>query len=208
MRQLWISGNTLPRNLKPKNILIKKFSNREPKAYIADVGIAIGRNNTILEANFTPLWMAPELLAMSESPSSTSECLIEYSKCDIFSIGLIALYCIDHHRFKSYQEKILDKTNRFNINPDRLESYLNLLSRQFPHSLINKIHQMLSYNPKGRKTLNQLFKDILTLEKRHLRSSIFNLARFVYFFEGMFNRALTNSFENILKKLIKFSIEY
>ena len=141
MTQLWMKGNTLPRNLKPENILIKNLENKRPKAYVADLGKFFEKNSIDFKDDKSTFWMAPEILALADSQMSSSECSIDYSKCDIFSIGLIALYSIDHNRFMSYQDK--DKQNKLNICPDALKNYLSILATEIPHSFFEKIRSDL-----------------------------------------------------------------
>ena len=88
----------------------------------------------------TDLWMSPEMLSSgSNSPKSLS-----YA----FSLGLIALYCLDTDEFRKKQKKL-------NTDKEELENYLN----EFYNKCANKrffylLGCMLSYSPSARPSID------------------------------------------------------
>ncbi len=113
--------------MKPENILIRNTLNSTPRAFLGDIGTEPCENLIGTKANATAFWKAPELLTPFTSP------LIDFLKCDIFSLGLIVLYCIDSPLF---------------------------ISRNHPRYFCDILRQMLSYSPTTRPTFETLYEHV------------------------------------------------
>ena len=170
---LFNEAKTIHRDLKPDNILLSSRG----EAVIADLDGAKLYNSissaqklsTISMVVGTPKWMAPEMrMALAEKVNT------ELPKSDIFSIGLIALYCLDTEMFNKELSPILEK---FHTNMSRndvldhikkLETLLLVylddfrLRNEENANIIKMFYllkSMLSFLPCARPSINQLYND-------------------------------------------------
>ena len=90
-----------------------------------------------LKATATAYWNAPEILNIENNLNIELKNPFDESKHDIFSVGLIALYCIDNKRFVNYKDK--NEKNILNQCPKTLADYLELLAPDIPEILFNII---------------------------------------------------------------------
>jgi serine/threonine protein kinase len=127
------------------------------RAVIADLGVAKIYSSMLSAKEFkgittqagTPEWMAPEMI----KPDTDTALNVQQFKCDIFSIGLIVLYCLDTKEFIKNQDKL-------NKSEAALESYLDEFRIRFPDKrFIYMLRCMLSYSPRTRPNIQQLFED-------------------------------------------------
>ena len=92
-------------------------------------------------------WKSPEMLEFSPSEAPNSR---RQPKSDIFTVGLIALYCLDSDEFLKNKDD-LNKNEKF------LESYLDEFHLRFESPRFFKvIRSMLSYSPSKRPDIVQL----------------------------------------------------
>jgi serine/threonine protein kinase len=148
------------RDLKPENILI----NQQGRAFLGDVGVAkvldpqTTRNKlkTMTSVAGTEFWMAPEALKLFLSSSPPSK-KYNLTKMDVFSLGLISLFCLDTEGFLKIQ-KI--------ANRDRhtLESFLNNVKTKVPIQFFYPLRCMLSFTQASRPSLTELHQDVLTFD--------------------------------------------
>ncbi len=76
---------------------------------------------------------------------------------DVFSLGLITIYCIDTEEYLKQQKTI-------NNDENAMEQYLNgLRLRMNKPALYYLIRCMLSFSPKTRPTVKQIFEDYLVM---------------------------------------------
>lgn len=139
-------------DLKPENILVKEGING-PEAYIADVGVAkrfanqsiLKKQNTLTTVAGTMEWMAPEVRGESIK--------IDYRKIDIFSLGLISLYCLDSpNNFNN-----TNKDKNLNQDSNKLhEEYLPRLKSKVPIEFYCILKSMLSFDWNARPSLEEL----------------------------------------------------
>lgn len=81
-------------------------------------------------------------------------CKFDSSLSDVFSLGLIALYCLDNKRFLTFKDK--EGRNILNRCSKSLEKYLNILPTTIPYHFIDIVRRMLSFCPTRRPTLDYL----------------------------------------------------
>lgn len=123
--QLFTKAKTVHCDLKPENILI----NENRKAFIIDIGVSkflentitgIKTNQTINKPAGTLVWMAPEMHTafISDEKSRT-----DFSKLDIFSLGLISLHILDTMEFNK-------NFLRYNVDEKFLKDYLEKLEKK------------------------------------------------------------------------------
>ena len=138
--------------MKGNNILL----GGRPKVLIADLGVAKTFSSLasavkgISTIAGTPFWMSPEM----RNAQNLSHFNTQQAKSDIFSLGLIALYCLDTNEFKKVQPFL-------NENEGMLEEYLDRFRLRFTNTrLFYLIRCMLSYSPSTRPSISQLFQDL------------------------------------------------
>jgi serine/threonine protein kinase len=127
------------------------------RTVVADLGVAKVFSSILSAKEFkgittqtgTPKWMAPEMLR----PDSVIASDVQQIKCDIFSIGLIALYCLDTKEFNKKKENL-------NKSEAALEEYLNEFRLRFGEKrFFYMLRCMLSYSPRTRPNFEQLYED-------------------------------------------------
>lgn len=142
--------NAIHRDLKPDNILLDSMGN----TYLGDLGIAktfsslasAKQLKALTTTAGTPVWMSPEMKISGEKK-------VDQPKSDIFSLGLICLYCLDTKKFQDFQENL-------NSSEVALAEYLDdfrkrCQNKQFYYML----RCMLSYSHFNRPSLEQLYED-------------------------------------------------
>ena len=129
------------------------------------MGTAYYKNLNSNKSVATAYWMAPELLESAQLQAFSSESPLDYQKCDIFSIGLIALYCFDFPLVITYSGKILK--NMLNHSPKTMESYLNLIAEKLEPQFMIILRKMLAFSPSCRPTIDNLHQqfELLLLKK-------------------------------------------
>jgi serine/threonine protein kinase len=146
-------ANSIHRDPRPENILM----DAQERAFISDLGVAKFFSSLVSIREFketnnssgkSGIWMSPERL---ESDISTATNII-FPKSEIFSLGLIALYCLDTKNFK-HQIKL-------NEDEEALENYLDQFWLRCPDKrFFYMLKCMLSYSPITRPSIHQLFHD-------------------------------------------------
>ena len=158
-----------PKNLKPENILINITQNKTLKAFVADKGTAINCESDGSKAKATAFWAAPELKEINENSSQSAP--LDLSKSDVFTLGLLTLFCLDYNRFITNQS---DHKNILNQNESELLSYLDTIALKLPQAFFNILRCMLSYNISNRPSIEQLllndFDEIETCIKSRLET--------------------------------------
>ena len=126
-----------------------------------------------------PKWMSPEMRENFYGDNVKNE----HPKSDIFSLGLIALYCIDSNEFKNNFSPILTKFNDKKPNKAMHSNYLkdfeeSLLAYLDDFRLRNlnsprilnffyMLKNMFSFSPSARPSIQQLYEDF-PLKSSHL----------------------------------------
>ena len=156
--------------------------NARGEAFIADLDGAniynsitsAKRLNEVTSAVGTPKWMSPEIRGAAWLPDFNTE----LPKTDIFSIGLIACFCIDTAEFNHKLSPILSEY-RTNMTKQEVLDHLKKLEKELlayledfrlrnlnsPNSLsfYYKIKTMLSFSPCARPSIQQLYEDFPVL---------------------------------------------
>ena len=153
---MFVRGNAIHRDLKPENILINSYG----RAVLSDVG---GAKILASKADFiqslssevgTPDWMAPELASLLQRNHAESK-MIDFSKVDVFSLGLITLFCLDKKKFVTLKQ--------LNLDEKLLHDYLETFRDKIPIPFYYILRCMLSFNSKTRPSMIQLYNDIMHL---------------------------------------------
>ncbi len=147
-----MKGDILPCHINPETILIKFKKNESSTLIITDVGTTSGVNNNLFEEAF---WSAPEIYHSFGSSELLLKSISSLCRCDIYSIGLIALYCIDNQRFLALKEKYNTK-----VSSEVLNNFFALLSLEFPAELCELLRKMVSYSPSDRPSFYKILKEI------------------------------------------------
>ena len=114
--------------------------------------------------------MAPEMLMAEKS--------INFSKLDIFSVGLISLFCLDNQRFMKQSDMNKDKLKLFDFlrtlryNYPRKKSKAGLSPDDIPREKIPldfyyMLRCMLSFDNDTRPSLEEIYKDTLKIFREH-----------------------------------------
>ena len=153
-------NSVVHQDLKPENILIKEGIDR-PEAFVGDVGVAkqIGNQSwlkklhTLTTQAGTEEWMAPEmrnpdLIKLGKDKNSKK---IDYRKLDVFSLGLISLYCLDSlDNFYKYSRLLNENSNILH------EEYLPQLKSKIPIEFYRVLKSMLSFDWNARPSIEEL----------------------------------------------------
>ena len=145
------------RDLKPQNILLDSKN----KAVIGDLGCSkvfssfqsVNQRRAIDTLVGSPQWMAPEIIKAETAKVKEFEPI----KADIFSLGLIALFCLDFTEFQ----------NQKNLNQDdvALQNYLDDFRLRFQKEnprymrFYYLLRCMVSYSAFTRPKLSQVYED-------------------------------------------------
>ena len=154
LSELFTKAKIIHRDLKPDNILVDSSDNHKPVCFLADMGSAkllemfdcdkqIQTVNTFVG---TEVWMAPEILLLKDKAEKPLK--VDVSKFDIFSLGLISLYCLDKEGFKKFKN--------INLNEIELNSYLESFTERVPPNFFYMMRCMLSFNHFTRPSITQL----------------------------------------------------
>ena len=141
--------------MKPENILLNFEEPKiEIRAYIAERGVSKSFKSEIslLNNNSTEtlLWMSPEMLESLKKGTHEKQHL----KSDIFSLGLIAMFCLDYENFQTFKDKL-------NNNEEILEEYLDDFCYRINDAHISffyLIRCMLSFSKFTRPNILELCK--------------------------------------------------
>jgi serine/threonine protein kinase len=150
-----IKANAVHRDLKPENVLIKFENDSIARAYLADLGTAkifdtasiFEDLHTVNTLAGTIQWTAPEILGLKKNQQAPK---IDYSKIDVFSLGLLSLFCLDSHRFQ-------DQTG-LNHDPAAMQNYLSSLNLH--PSLVDLLTRLLSFDPATRPSIKEIYNDL------------------------------------------------
>ena len=145
----------------------KIFSSLQSVMKIRDKGTFVG----------TKTWMSPEMRKVKRTGFKN----IQQHKSDIFSLGLIALFCLDPIEFGNQRE--LNKEEKV------LESYLDDFMKRI--QVNNKYFQhfsymlrcMLSFSPFTRPSITEIYKDFpefTSFRSENIRLSQVILFTFLY----------------------------
>jgi serine/threonine protein kinase len=159
------------RDLKPENIFIKYDEFNKPRAFLADAGSARlfdflnenERKKTKSSLSSKLDWMAPELLRKSLNYDSTP--ILDLHKLDIFSLGLLALYCLDPEQFRSFKGSL-------NKDEKSLLSFLDGLRGKISPPFFYMLRCMLSFSPLTRPSIEQLLPDFQYLLSTRVESEV------------------------------------
>ncbi len=149
-------------DLKPENVLIKTENGRLV-AYLGDVGVAkkfsnegsLMRAREITTQAGTEEWMAPEMRNpdIIKLGKTGEDNKINFSKIDIFSLGLITLYCLDSpENFYKYSSVLNEKSRTLH------EEYLPQLKSSMPIEFYCLLKLMLSFDWNARPSLEEIEK--------------------------------------------------
>ena len=139
--------NIMHRDIKPSNILISH--NNEIK--LSDFGTVKGRKGTITEKIVgSRYFLAPELF-IALNTSKNFEATVNFSKCDVFSLGLTLLRLMTNEDFVK-SEIVL------NYNEADLENYLIKNKNKIPLEIYDTLLSMLRFNVDLRPDIPTLFK--------------------------------------------------
>lgn len=122
-----------------------------PVAYLSDIGTPSGIFNLKKNRSF--------IKSFDYNYGSAAELINEHynvsAKDDIFSIGLIVLFCMDPQRFMEFRGN-----ERMAIKYEILEEYLRQMAQAFPPRFYQILRRMLSFSSLLRPSVKQLFKEI------------------------------------------------
>ena len=136
-------------DLKPDNILLD-FNG---VAYIGDFGNAKKLDTTIqtlTSAQGTLKWMSPEMRISFEEKKTRK---IDFSKIDVFSLGLIFLFILDRPIFETNSE-LYNKDEK--ILKDYLDDFGNRFS-SIDKDFLRILREILAFDPSKRMTIRELF---------------------------------------------------
>ena len=152
--------NVVHQDLKPENILVKKGI-AGPEAFLGDVGVAkqfatqssLMRLQTLTTRTGTEEWMAPEMKNpfLIKLGKDIDDNKIDYRKFDIFSLGLITLYCLDSPNFDRYTRLLNEKSNTLH------EEYFPQLKSNMPIEFSCLLKSMLSFDWNARPSVKELY---------------------------------------------------
>lgn len=146
------------RDLKPENILV----DRNGRAFIGDIGEAKVMNTTTFKGTDqatiagTQPWMAPEvILNYVKDPEDRTLFNKALPKTDIFSLGLITLYCLDLDEFRKYKHK--------NIDENVLKKYLDSFQdrKKLPEEIFDLLKKMVSFESSNRPSIEFLYDTVV-----------------------------------------------
>lgn len=181
--------NILHRDIKPQNILL----NHKNEVKLSDFGTVKGRKGTITEKIVgSRYFIAPELyIAMKTSKSF--EATVNFSKCDVFSLGLTILRLITNEDFVANDIVLND-------NEADLENYLFKFRNQIPLEFYDTLLLMLRYNVDLRPDIPTLFK-IINFRKEIILNEINKNKAILHFFRNIFHLNSPHSTKEITLKL-------
>lgn len=153
------------RDLKPENILIDTNIDWRHRAFIADVGVAKDipqdlRKELAKTYKGSPLWCAPEVAKNILLDDATKVLNQDLFKSDIFSLGLIILYCLDPREF---QDKNEATESRMNTNKSSLHDFLTEFQKRknLPSKFFDLLKSMVSWNANDRPSIVELYQRIV-----------------------------------------------
>lgn len=139
--------NIIHRDIKPQNILI----NHNHEIKLTDFGTVKGRKGTITEKIVgSKFFLAPELYIAMKT-SKNFEATANFSKCDVFSLGLTILRLLTNEDF--VKNNIV-----LNYNEADLENYLLKNKAKIPLEIFDTLLLMLRFNVDLRPDIPTLYK--------------------------------------------------
>lgn len=153
--------NIMHRDIKPSNILV----NHNLEIKLSDFGTVKGRNRgTITEKIVgSKYFLAPELFIAMKT-NINFEATVNFSKCDVFSLGLTLLRMITNEDFVK-NDIVL------NYNEADLENYLFKNRNKIPMEIYDTLLLMLRFNVDLRPDIITLYK-IVNLRKECILNEI------------------------------------
>lgn len=151
------------------------------EAYVADVGVAKFFNpQTIRSSPHTITgsreWMAPEMLEAYSSNQREIK-TADIFKLDIFSLGLIALFCWDSEEFQKQKDRNRDQIALFKYlrslrfrHPRKkaiLTNPVDLIREKFPLGIYYLLRCMLCFDIELRPNVEEVYKDFSKLFEEH-----------------------------------------
>ena len=130
-------------------------------AFLGDVGVAkqfsnqnsLNKINNLSNQAGTEEWMAPEMRNPDLiQPGKNREAKkIDYRKLDIFSLGLISLFCLDSlDNFSNYKLHLNENSNTLH------EVYLPQVKSKLPIEFYCLLKSMLSFDWNARPSIEEL----------------------------------------------------
>jgi hypothetical protein len=165
-------------NLNPEKILISYKNSNIARAYLANVKtskkiyITMTMKKTLpasIKFKETDDWYPPEEVSFNENPIRSNYSIsFSYSlRANIFDIGLLVLFSIDHPRFKIHSQFFFQNSDK-----ESLSNYLKLASKDIPADFFITIEQMLSDKRADRPSINQIFQRLRSIKGKMLNESI------------------------------------
>ena len=147
-------------DLKPENILVRDGKDR-PVAFLGDVGVAkqfsnqhsLKKSKNLTIQVGTEEWMAPEMrnpdwIRLGKDKEAKK---IDYRKLDVFSLGLISLFCLDSvDNFSKYNRGLNQNSNILH------EVYLPQVKSKMPIEFFCLLKSMLSFDWNARPSIEEL----------------------------------------------------
>jgi len=154
--------NVVHRDIKPENILVKDGK----EAFLGDVGASRTFENPTLLKNVqsiqtvagTPEWMAPEMKNLELKMGNVSE-RTNLHKLDVFSLGLLSLYCLDAKEFFKHK-KLNEDSNYLH------DKYLTQLKTKLPNEFYYLLKCMLSFDWNTRPNVEELDKALKDIKEK------------------------------------------
>ena len=147
-------------DLKPENILIRDGKVRQ-EAFLCDVGVAkqfsdqssLRKFKDLTSQVGTKKWMAPEMRnpGLIQLGNDSEAKKIDYRRLDVFSLGLISLFCLDSpDNFSQYNLDLNQNSNKLH------EVYLPQLKSKMPIEFYCLLKSMLSFDWNARPSIEEL----------------------------------------------------
>ncbi len=141
------------------------------RAYLGDVGVSkkfssqtsFNKRHHPTSIVGTCSWMAPEMKIQEKPSSSRDDKIIDYRKLDVFSLGLISLFCLDTEDSFSEYHLELNESNR-----KLQEEYLPRLKSRMPIEFYLLLKSMLSFDESSRPSIDELVQHSLDFQGLNL----------------------------------------